>query len=87
MKQLKQLCAAVLLTLALALSAFAGNMEYPGVTSQSTQPSATGNMDTPAVTSSQPSAAGEMSAPGATTSIDPLTVLALGLLQNALLLF
>ncbi len=71
MKQLKQLCAAVLLTLALALSAFAGEMWGPGVTSQS----------------SQPSAAGEMWTPGATTSIDPLTVLALSLLQNALSLF
>ncbi|MBA3768565.1 MAG: hypothetical protein H0W99_16620 [Acidobacteria bacterium] len=71
MKQLKQFCAAVLLTLMFALSAFAGDIWAPGVTSQS----------------SQPSASGEMSTPGATTSIDPLMALALSLLQNALSLF
>lgn len=71
MKHLKQLCASIILTLALALSAFAGNIEFPGVTSQSSQPSAAGNMEYP----------------GANTSVDPLTVVALGLLQNALVLF
>ena len=71
MKQLGQLCASVLLTLVLALSAFAGNIEFPGVTSQS----------------SQPSAAGDILTPGVSAPIDPLTALALGLLQNALSLF
>jgi hypothetical protein len=71
MKHLKQFCVIVVLTLVLALPAFAGNIDFPGVTSQS----------------SQPSAAGEMSTPGATTAMDPLTVVALGLLQNALVLF
>ncbi len=70
MKQLKQLCAAVLLTLALALSAFAGDIEFPGVTSSPSQPSASGDISTPA-----------------TTSIDPLTAVALSILQNALSLF
>ncbi len=71
MKHLKHLCAASVLTLAFSLHAFAGDMSTPAVTSSSSQPSAAGTMDTP----------------GATTSGDPLTAVALSILQNALALF
>lgn len=71
MKYLRQFCTAIVLILAISLSAFAGDIHLPGVQSSSSQPSASGNMDFP----------------GATTPSDPLTVVALGLLQNALSLF
>jgi hypothetical protein len=43
MKNLRQLCAALILTLALTVSALAGQMDCPGVTS--TVPQATGTIE------------------------------------------
>jgi hypothetical protein len=49
MKKFQQLCAAVVLTLVLALSAFAGEMGCPGITSAPSdqQTSATGDIQLP----------------------------------------
>jgi hypothetical protein len=51
MKILRQLCAGLILTFALSASAFAGQVDCPGITDS--QPQATGEMP-------QPAAAGEM---------------------------
>jgi hypothetical protein len=80
MRHLKQLCAACVLALVLALPAFAGNMEA-GITSP--QPSSTssatmqGNMEA--------GITGEMTT-GA-TAINPATEIILNLLQSLLSLF
>lgn len=68
MKTFRHFCTAVVLTLSLALSAFAGEMQFPGIT-------ATGDMQAPGV-----SAAGEIQLPGATA--DTVTEMALGFLLN-----
>jgi hypothetical protein len=72
MKKLQQFCAAVVLTLALTLSAFAGDISCPGVIDQPPP--------------QQSSATGEMGAPGA-VALDPVTGTALSLLQSILSLF
>lgn len=68
MTNIRQICAVVVLTLALAFSTIAGDMQAPGITSS-------GDMQTPSV-----SAAGDMQFPSATA--DPLTEMALGFLLN-----
>lgn len=68
MRSIRQFCAVFVLTLVLALSAFAGDMGFPGIT-------APGEMQTPGVT-----AADEISIPGVT--VDPLTEMSLGFLLN-----
>lgn len=57
MNKLEKLCAAIVLTLALSLTASAGIMDTPAVTSPppSGQTSVTGNMETPPITSSETS--------------------------------
>jgi hypothetical protein len=75
MKNLRQLCAAVVLTLALVLPAFAGEMEC-GITPPP-QPSAMAEGHMEAGVMSQ-------SASGGTIATDPFTVLALNLLQRML---
>jgi hypothetical protein len=77
MKQLRQLCAAGALTLALALSAFAGDIDTPGITAPPPPPSqsVTGEIQTPGVTSSSDIAA------------DSVLEIALDLMQGVLSLF
>jgi hypothetical protein len=85
MKSLRNLFAALALTCALSVSAFAGNMDTVGITStgdMGTQGVATGNMDTGATAT----APGDMGTP-VTTSTDPVTGVALSLLQSVLALF
>jgi hypothetical protein len=82
MKKLQRFCAAVILTLALALSAFAGDMGFPGdVPPPPPPPSMMADTSAPSVTSTS----------GTTTSdliaVDPVTEAALGLLQSVLSLF
>jgi hypothetical protein len=80
MKSLQRLCAAFVLTLALTLSAFAGDMT-------------TGIIDTPPPPGQQLATTGDMQA-GLTgdmstgiTATDPVTTVALSLLQSLLSLF
>jgi hypothetical protein len=85
MKSLRNLFAALALTCVLSVSAFAGNMETVGITStgdMGTQGVATGNMDTGATTT----APGNMETVGIAAT-DPVTGIALSLLQSALSLF
>ena len=52
-----QLCAATLLSLALAVSAFAGHVDCPPVVEPTTTTSATGTIDCPGVASTDTSSA------------------------------
>ena len=81
MKKLQQLCAAVVLTLVFALSAFAGEMGCPGVTSPPPdQPaSATGDIQNPSA-----SATGQMGTPLVS---DPVVEIALTLMGSAFSVF
>ena len=72
MKKIQQLCAAVVLTMALVLSASAGDMSAPGATNPTPQ--------------QESSVTGDMAGPGV-TSLDPVTEAALSLLQSLLSLF
>jgi hypothetical protein len=84
MKKLQQLCATVVLTLAFALSAFAGDMSFPGVTAPPPPPqqsSATGDIGMPGAF-----ATGEMSGPGV-VALDPAIGTALSLLQSIFSIF
>jgi hypothetical protein len=83
MKKLQQFCAAVVLTLALTLSAFAGDISCPGVIDQPPpqQSSATGEMGAPGA-----SATGDILTPGV-SALDPVTGTALSLLQSILSIF
>lgn len=83
MTTLRKFVATIVLTLAIAFSAFAGDMSAPGVTSPPPPPPAmtTSDIDIPDATST-----GETSVPGEVT-LDPVTEAALGLLQSILSLF
>lgn len=78
MKQLKLFLASTLLTLALAVSAFAGNMPC-GVTDPPSPPATAVASDTETTSSS-----GTVSE---TTAIDPVMEIALNLIQSVLSLF
>jgi hypothetical protein len=83
MKSLGQFCrkylAASVLVLAFACSTFAGDMQYPGITS--TPPATTnGDISFPGVVSSTDTVDGEIQYPG-------VTVVAMSLLESALALF
>lgn len=85
MKSLRNILAALALTCALCVSAFAGEMGTVGITStgdMGTQGVATSNMDTGATAT----APGNMETVGIATT-DPVTGIALSLLQSALSLF
>ncbi|HEY0376417.1 MAG TPA: hypothetical protein VGC87_05605 [Pyrinomonadaceae bacterium] len=76
MKRIQRLIATFVLTLALALSAAAGNMPTPGIQQPSPSTEATGNMPTPGVEATDPA-----------SGIDPVTAFTLNLLQSLLALF
>ncbi|HEV2912036.1 MAG TPA: hypothetical protein VGX92_01860 [Pyrinomonadaceae bacterium] len=79
MKNIRQVCAAAVLTLTLAFTTFAGVIQAPGVTTTSEMSfpgvTAQGVTEAPGVT-----AMGDMQTPGATTN--PMTEMALGFLLN-----
>jgi hypothetical protein len=80
MKNLKRLSGAVVLSLTLAFSTFAGDILGPGIVAQPPQPSSTtSQMNTPSTT-------GEVPTPGA-VSIAPLTELTLCLFQGMRFIF
>jgi hypothetical protein len=76
MKRIQRLIATLVLTLALALSAVAGNMPTPGIQQPPQSTEATGNMPGPGV-----------EATDSTGGIDPVTEFTLTLLQSLLSLF
>lgn len=78
MRTLRRLCAAFVLILALALSAFAGDMSTTVAPPQPQQVTAQGQMDTPPV-------AGQMDIPF--TATNSVTQAALNLLESMLSLF
>lgn len=81
MKKLRQFCAAVILTVVLALSAFAGDMGFPGATNQVPPPPP----ETVATDTGDTTSGDEPSDPSAT--LDPVLEAALSLLQSILSLF
>ena len=84
MKHLRRFCAAIVLTLALSLSAVAGDILIPGATTQPTpQPRSSMTSATP---QSEDSSVGDILIPGA-NALDPMTEFTLSLLQSLLSLF
>ena len=83
MKKLQQFCATTVLTLALTLSAFAGEIGTPGMEQPPPPPHVitTGDIGTPVVI-----AKGDILPPGA-VELDPLTEITLNLLQSLFSLF
>lgn len=77
MKNVRQLCAVVVLTLALAISTFADGTVHTGIVDPPPPPSTEGNMGTGSADTTGPSG----------DAADPVTALALGLVQNVLSLF
>src|SRR5437588_6584475 len=79
MKNLRQFCAAVILTLALALSTLAGEMDFPGdVPPPPPPPSMMMDTSAPSVTSTSGTTTSDV------TAVDPVTEAALSLLQSVL---
>jgi hypothetical protein len=76
MKRIQRLMAAFVLTMALALSAIAGNMPGPGIQPPLLSTEATGNMPGPGVVTTD-----------STSGIDLVTAFTLNLLQSLLALF
>src|SRR5205085_7884787 len=72
MKNLRQFCATVILTLALALSAFAGDMDFPGAVPPP-PPSMMMDTSAPSVTSTSGTTTSDV------TAVDPVTEAALNL--------
>ena len=83
MKNLRQFCATLILTLALAFTAFAGEIGFPGSTNPppKQQSSAAGDTQFPGATSTDDPSSTDM------TALDPVTEAALGLLRSLLSLF
>jgi hypothetical protein len=84
---LKKYCATMILALTLAFSASAGDMSGPGDSTpppppQQQQTSVTGEMS-----GSGTDVMGDMSGPGTIVELDPITSLALNLLQSVLSIF
>lgn len=83
MKSFRKLCAALVLTLSLALPVLAGDMPAPGAIAVSPrQQSSTTCM----VSKSSESTLGDMPAPGM-TELDSMTTLTLGLFESILSIF
>lgn len=86
MKNLRRLCAVVVLAMALSFSAFAGDILTPG--SKDTQPkrsTATTSVATETYYETSDSEPGDILTPGAV--LDPVTEAALSLIQSLLSLF
>jgi len=83
MKKIRQVCICLALTIVLALSAFAGEIPFPGATNPPPPPQSTvtGDISTPGIT-----ATGEISTTDV-AELDPVTEAALSLLQSILSLF
>jgi hypothetical protein len=82
MKKLRQICATLTLTLALTFPASAGDIGFPGITSQTPQQaSVTSDMSTPSTP-----VTGEIPGPDA-AEFDPVAEAVLSLLQGLLSLF
>jgi hypothetical protein len=86
MRNFSQFCrkfvAASVLVVALACSVFAGDVQYPNVTSPPPPPPAAGDVQYPAATDTPD---GDMPSPG--TTMDSVTGVALYLLQSTVALF
>lgn len=80
MKTLRKFCAVLVLTLACALSGFAGDISAPGVTSQTQQ-----TTKSSPISEAEACSIGDISAPGVT--LDPLTTITLSLFEGLLSLF
>ena len=78
MKQLKQFCAAALLTLAIGITAFAGDISSPAVMAPPPPP---GDISSPAATSPAP---GDILTPGITSTTNPITDLTVMFLLSIL---
>jgi hypothetical protein len=83
MKNLRQFCAGIVLTLALGSSALAGDIGAPGVSNPPPPHTTSVLADT---RFPKASATGEISTPGV-TNLDPVIEAALSLLQSLLALF
>jgi hypothetical protein len=84
MKNLRQFCAAIVITLALTFSAFAGDINAPGISTQPPpppQPSATGKIGRSGVVCTS-----DMTCSGA-VALDPLTEITLTMLESMLSYF
>jgi len=77
MKQLRQFCVAALLTMAIGITVFAGDISSPALT----DPPAPGDIGSSAATSPAP---GDISTPGIASTTDPLTEFALALCAQLL---
>lgn len=89
MRNFNQFCrkclAVCILVLTLACSTFAGEMQYPGVSTPPPPVTTTGEIGFPGVASSTETADGEMQYPGVT--LDSVTGMAITLWQSTLALF
>ena len=81
MKQLKQFCATAVLMMAIGVTAFAGDIQSPSMTSAPPPPP--GDISSPAAASTAP---GDISTPGITSTTDPLTEFTLALCAQLLLI-
>ncbi|MDT5122463.1 MAG: hypothetical protein QOC96_1945 [Acidobacteriota bacterium] len=82
MKNLRQFCAAVVLTLVFTFSAFAGDMQTPGVVDPPPPPpSMMADTSTPSATIATGTATQDV------VAVDPVTEAALSLLQSVLSIF
>lgn len=84
MRNLQRFCAVAILTLALALSAFAGDMSTPGVKAPPPRPQQ--SLITGEMPGAGASATGDMGVPGV-AALDPATGIVLSLLQSVRSLF
>jgi hypothetical protein len=85
MKTLRKILAATVLTCALAFPAMAGEMST-GVAQSPPPPSVTGDMSTGNSATAESTVTGDMGT-GAASTVDPITGIALSLLQSLLALF
>ena len=86
MKNLRQFCAAVILTLVLALSTLAGDMGFPGDVQPpppppSNQMATTGDTDSSGITATSDTQTADVAA------VDPVTEATLSLIQDMLSVF
>lgn len=88
MKTLRQLCVALVLTLALTIPALAGEIQLPPAPPPPPQVATYGEISTPGAPGTIDTPPGEIGTPpGGASAVDPATVIALNLLQSVLSLF